>query len=150
MTAVDGPRPRLAPPLTGLVAVGVGGAVGATSRYLLGEILPDGGGFPWTTFAINVVGSFLLGALPALAVAQHRPILAQLLGTGFLGGFTTLSLYAEQTRALAAGGSGGTALAYLMGTLLACVLAGALAERFTTATDTAAERSRFEAEEGDR
>ncbi len=139
-------RPTLAPPLSGVLAVAVGGGLGALVRALLGEATPDGGGFPWTTFAINVVGSLLLGALPALALARRRAVVTQLLGPGFLGGFTTLSLYAEQGRALTAGGSGGTALAYLAGTLLACVLAVALADRLSTA----AQRDRIEAEEGDR
>ncbi len=146
MTAATRPTARTAPPASGLLAVGLGGALGATSRYLLGEALPDGAGFPWTTFVINVVGSFLLGALPALAVSRRRPVVAQMLGSGFLGGFTTLSLYAEQTRALAAGGSGATTLVYLAGTLLACVLAVIVADRFTTPL----QRSLIAAEEGDR
>lgn len=146
MTAGEGARLRTAPPASGLLAVALGGALGALTRSLLGEAWPDGGGFPWTTFAINVAGSFALGALPALAVARRRPVVAQLLGSGFLGGFTTLSLYAEQARALAAGGSGATALAYLGGTLLACLLAVVLADRLSTP----AQRRRFVEEEGDR
>lgn len=146
MTAADRPGTRTAPPASGLLAVGIGGALGASARYLLGEALPDGNGFPWTTFAVNVAGSFLLGALPALALARRRPEVAQLLGSGLLGGFTTLSLYAEQARALAAGGSPVTALAYLAATLLACLLAVVLADRLTSP----AWRRRVAAEEGDR
>ncbi len=57
------------------LAVAAGGAVGASLRYLLGEAVPDHDGFPWTTFAINVVGSFLLAALPAVDRVRRSPAL---------------------------------------------------------------------------
>ena len=78
--------------------------------------MPDGAGFPWTTFAINVTGSLALALLPALAVVRRRPVLAVALGPGVLGGYTTLSTYAEQGRALLADGRAGLAAAYLLGT----------------------------------
>ena len=87
-----------------LLAASVGGAVGALLRYLLGELAPDGSGFPWTTFAINVAGSVLLALLPALAAVRRRRVVAVALGPGVLGGFTTLSAYAEQGRGLLADG----------------------------------------------
>ena len=46
------------------VLVGVGGALGAILRYLLG-LLPYQGNFPFKTWAINLVGSFLIGWLSA-------------------------------------------------------------------------------------
>lgn len=132
-------------PTAGLVlAVSVGGALGALLRWALGVQVPDGGGFPWTTFAINVGGSFLLAALPALAVVRRHPVLPPFLGTGVLGGFTTLSAYAEQGRALFADGDLALATAYLVGTLLACVTAVVLAERLSTP----AELQEFADEEG--
>ena len=113
-----------------LLAASVGGAVGALLRYLLGELVPDGSGFPWTTFGINVVGSLLLALLPALAVVRQRRVLAVALGPGLLGGFTTLSAYAEQSRALLADGETLMAGSYLLGTLLACLVAVHLASRW--------------------
>lgn len=115
------------PPL--LLAVAVGGAVGAVLRWSLGEVAPDGSGFPWTTFAINVSGSFLLALLPAFAAVRARPALAAGLGPGLLGGYTTLSAYAEHGRALWSDGDGPLAAAYLLGTLVACLAAVALAAR---------------------
>ena len=120
-------RPSPSPSL--LVAAAVGGVLGALLRWELDVLVPDGGGFPWTTFAINVSGSFLLAALPALAAVRRRPVLPVFLGTGVLGGYTTLSTYAEQGRALLAGGSELLAAAYLLGTLGCCLVAVALAQR---------------------
>lgn len=130
--------------ILGLVAIG--GALGGCARYGLSEAFPDSGAsFPWTTFGINVVGSFLLALLPALSVVRRNPLLPPLLGTGVLGGFTTLSTYSEQARQLVADGAAGLAGVYVVGTLAACLLAVAVADRFSSA----AERTEFEDEEGD-
>lgn len=110
----------------------LGGAAGALARWALGVALPDGAGFPWTTFAINVVGSFLLALLPAFLVVRRSRLLTVGLGTGVLGGFTTLSTYSEQSRALLAAGRPGLAATYLLGTLAACLVAVAAARRFSS------------------
>jgi len=134
----------LHPYTVGLVAVG--GAIGASARYGLTEWFPDAGsGFPWTTFTINVVGSFLLAVLPALTLVRRNPHLPPLLGTGIIGGFTTLSAYSEQARSLVADGSVGLAGTYVIGTLVTCLVAVALADRFSSAPA----RDEFDVEEGD-
>ena len=118
------PAPRL------LAAVALGGALGALARWGLTSAFPsDGDAFPWATFAINVVGSFALAMLPVLAVVRRRRVLAAALGPGLLGGFTTLSAYSEQTRALLDHGRTGTAAIYLVGTLAACLVAVYAADR---------------------
>ncbi|MFC4784356.1 fluoride efflux transporter FluC [Nocardioides sp. MAHUQ-72] len=132
------PPPRL------VAAVAVGGALGALLRWGLGELFPDDHGFPWTTFAINVSGSFLLATLPAFYAVRRSPVLAAGLGTGVLGGYTTLSTCSEQTRHLLDAGDTGTALTYLLGTLFACVAVVALAHRLSSPL---AQRA-FEDEEG--
>ncbi|HSU75354.1 MAG TPA: CrcB family protein [Terrabacter sp.] len=132
------PPPRL------VAAVAVGGALGGLARWGLGELVPDGTGFPWTTFAINVSGSFLLATLPAFFAVRRSPVLAAGLGTGVLGGYTTLSTYSNQARALLAAGDGVLAAAYLLGTLGACLVAVAVAHRFSRPL---AQRA-FEDEEG--
>ncbi|CAN5472260.1 hypothetical protein BH09ACT12_BH09ACT12_17690 [soil metagenome] len=107
--------------------------MGAAVRYQLGSWVPDGSAFPWTTLAINVSGSFLLALLPALAFVRNSPEWTAALGPGLLGGFTTLSAYAEQSRALLADERLGAAAAYVVGTLAACLaavlLAGLLSRR---------------------
>lgn len=132
------PPPRL------VAAVAVGGALGALARWALGELAADGTGFPWTTFAINVSGSFLLATLPAFYAVRRSPVLAAGLGTGVLGGYTTLSTYSEQTRDLLDRGEPALAVAYLLGTLAACLAAVALAHRWSSPL---AQRA-FEDEEG--
>lgn len=111
------------PPRDDLAAVAVGGALGAASRYGLGLAFPDpvGSGFPWTTFAINVVGCLAIGVLAATA-PRHR-LVRPFLGAGFLGGFTTMSTYADQTRALLAAGHWAVALSYVVATLVAALVA---------------------------
>lgn len=128
-----------------LLAVAIGGAVGAVLRSSLTTAVPDGEGFPWTTFLVNVSGCFLLALLPAFAAVRRRPILPPLLGTGVLGGYTTLSAWSDQTRALVADGAVWVAAGYVVATLAACLLAVALADRFSTI----AARAEFEDEEGD-
>jgi len=108
------------------LAVALGGAIGALLRWTLGEVVPHGSGFPWTTFAINLTGSAALAALPALDVVRRRPALAAGLGPGLLGGYTTLSAFAEESRTLLAHGQTVTALAYLLATLAACLAAVAV------------------------
>lgn len=132
-------------PLHGLVllAVAVGGAAGAVLRHALNGV--GDGGFPWTTFAINVVGAFLLGLLPAAEWVRRRPLLPPLLGTGVLGGFTTLSAWSEETRALVDSGEVTLAGLYAVGTVAAAVVAVALADQFSSPSD----RAEFDEEEGD-
>src|SRR5690606_12766516 len=74
----DPPDQRLVRPVGPrlLLAASLGGAAGALLRHLLDEVAPDGAGFPWTTFAINLAGSFLLALLPALAGVRRHRVLA--------------------------------------------------------------------------
>ena len=75
-----------------------------------------------TCRSLNVAGTGLLALLPALPAVRRRPALAAGLGSGLCGGFTTLSAYSEQTRALLADGHAATAGLYAAGTLLACLV----------------------------
>lgn len=137
-------RPTTPPRL--FAAAAVGGAVGGVLRWTGGEVFADGAGFPATTFAINVVGSFLLALLPALPAVRRSRTAAVALGPGVLGGFTTLSAASEQTRALLASGDTPTAALYLLGTLGAALVAVAAASRLSSA----AQQARVESEGGDR
>ena len=102
----------------------LGGAAGAVARWSLTVALPVGaGGFPWTIMAVNVAGSGLLAALPLSRVVARRPWLTLLLGTGVLGGFTTMSAASADTFALLDGGHVGLAIGYCGGTVAAALLA---------------------------
>jgi CrcB protein len=67
--------------------VAIGGAVGSVLRYGAAVLF---GARPLTTFAVNVLGSFLIGLL---ASSSYEPRTRLLLGTGVLGGFTTFSAW---------------------------------------------------------
>ena len=120
-----------------LLAVAVGGALGAVARYgssLLGGLVF--GRDTWiTTFAINVFGSFLLGALAGLISrrVEHWQLLNGLVAIGFLGAFTTFSTYALETVRLWQEGRMVTGAAYAAGSVVAALAAAWLGSRFTLA-----------------
>jgi CrcB protein len=124
----DVPPPRVH--TTVLATIALGGAMGALARWAVAEALPHvPGEFPWDTLLTNVEGCFLIGVLMVLVVERwpDRRLVRPFFGTGILGGFTTFSTYAVDTRALFAAGHLGPAVAYLGGTLLlglAAVVAG--------------------------
>ncbi len=113
--------------VAGLVAlVAVGGAAGAVLRHLL--TLPAGGDeLLGVTLAINAVGSLLLGLLPLIDRVRRSEAYLVAVGPGLLGGFTTLSAVNEQGRALLADDRVLLGAAYLLGTLVVCVGAAAVA-----------------------
>lgn len=105
-----------------MLAVAGGGVVGALCRYGLQEAFPHRvDTFAWATWAINVVGCVLIGAL--MPLVADRPLLQPFLGPGVLGGFTTFSAYTVDVQRAIDHGAVGTALLYLGATLLAAVLA---------------------------
>lgn len=126
--------PVMTPAPQQLLAVAAGGAAGAVARHLVGETFPDGSGFPWTTFVINVVGSGLLAGLLLLPLARRSLLWRTALGPGLLGGFTTFSATSEQARVLLATGRSGLAATYVLGSLAACLLAVVLVGRMSPAS----------------
>lgn len=86
------------------VAVGLAGAVGAVARYLLDGAVQDrtSGFFPFGTFTVNVVGSFVLGVVAGLVLGHGvSGRLQAVVGAGFCGGLTTWSTVAWETVRLA-------------------------------------------------
>lgn len=107
--------------LVTVVGVGLGGAVGATVRWLVGEPLrsasPVVDAFPWSTFVVNVVGCLLIGLVSIGLPEQHR--MRPILVTGVLGGFTTMSAFAVELNDLADASRNDLAAIYLGATLAA-------------------------------
>lgn len=145
-------RPRPAHRRPGLLAlVALGGAAGTACRAGLNPAIPDIGGVSSTILLINVLGAFLLGllldSLARRGVDQGgRQRMRLLLGTGFLGGFTTYSTLATHTALLLSGGSPAAGIAYGLTTVLAgglatwagVAVAATLRPRSATGTGTAA------------
>lgn len=103
-----------------------GGAAGTLSRYGIAEALDAERLFPLATFCANVTGSFALGALLAVLLVREggaRDRLRLLLGTGFLGGYTTYSALAVETDALLRGDHVALGLTYAAGSVVAGLVA---------------------------
>ena len=89
-----------------VLAVGLGGALGAVARYGADQALSTHSTFPWSTFVVNVVGCFLIGWFSEV-LADSPDWLRNGMIVGLVGGFTTFSTFAYQAlenhAALAAG-----------------------------------------------
>lgn len=120
-----------------VVIVGLGGFIGSVLRYLISGWAHTllGERFPWGTLVVNIVGSFVLGALAPLAFEGHAlgPNARLFLFLGVLGGFTTFSSFSYETLALVQAGRLGAAALSASANLilgLAAVWAGGVAARF--------------------
>ena len=86
------------------LAVALGGAIGAVTRYGVSGWLHalTGAAFPVGTLAVNVAGSFVIGLVFQLATDRHivSPEVRLLLITGFCGALTTFSTFSFETLAL--------------------------------------------------
>lgn len=107
--------------------VAVGGAVGTLARHGIAEALDPDRLFPLATFLVNVTGSFALGALLAVLLVRDHSAPANrlrlLLGTGFLGGYTTYSALAVETDTLLRGDHVALGLTYAAGSVVAGLVA---------------------------
>lgn len=114
-----------------LLLVAGGGAIGTALRYGVALLLVREdvrNAFPWATFAVNVLGSFLLGMV-AEALAERRiwgVDARAVVGTGMLGGFTTYSSFNLETLRMIEAGEHGKAGLYVTATLVVCMVAGVL------------------------
>ncbi|AIV37964.1 fluoride efflux transporter CrcB [Streptomyces sp. MPA0124] len=122
--APERPRWRAQAPV--VAAVALGGGTGAAARYAASLWWPTPtGGFPWTTLGVNVVGCAVIGVFMVVVTevrSAHR-LVRPFFGTGVLGGFTTFSTYAVDSRTLFADGRVPAGLAHLAATPLAALTA---------------------------
>ena len=98
-----------------ILAVGLGGFIGAVLRYLIGLIpFKENMVFPVKTFCINIFGCLLIGLITVLASRnpEINPKWILFLKVGICGGFTTFSTFALETTDLIKGGHIGIAFLY--------------------------------------
>jgi CrcB protein len=118
-----------------LLAVFAGGALGTLTRAVLAHGLPhDPGAWPWATFAVNLLGAFLLGwwATRLLRAPDADPRARPFLATGVCGGLTTFSTLQLELVTLLRDGDLGLAVAYATASIvlgLGAVLGGRAAAR---------------------
>ena len=112
-----------------LLIIALGGALGAVSRFLLGNGLSRalGSALPYGTFVINIVGCFAMGLLMTIIVDREMiPAAWRLfLFVGFLGGFTTFSSFGYEALMLLTEGRMLAALAYAGGSVVLGLVAAA-------------------------
>jgi len=109
-----------------LLAVAAGGAVGASLRWILAGAVQRaaGGSFPWGTFVVNALGSFLLGFLFVYLIERSSTgeLMRLALTVGLLGAFTTFSTYSLESLRLLQAGAFGLAMANVVGQVIVCLL----------------------------
>lgn len=120
--------------LNTLFTVALGGAIGASGRYLVNVTATRviGHGYPAGTMIVNVLGSFLMGVLFVVLAKKGGNVWAPFLMTGVLGGFTTFSAFSLDTLALFERGQVASAAGYValsVGLSLAALVLGVYAAR---------------------
>lgn len=118
----------MSPHLFHFLSICLAGAVGTGARFLTSEFVQHtfGEAFPHSTFLINITGSFLFSVIMVIGLntTALSPTLRIVLTTGLLGGFTTYSSFNYETLQYFQNGEFGRGIIYMVGTVLACLLAG--------------------------
>lgn len=108
-----------------MLAIAAGGAVGAVMRWLLAGSIQRlaGGAFPWGTFAVNALGSFLIGFLFVYLVERSSAGELLRLGVtvGLLGALTTFSTFSLESLRLLQSGALTLALGNILGQVVVCL-----------------------------
>ncbi|MCW8979909.1 MULTISPECIES: fluoride efflux transporter CrcB [Altibacter] len=104
-----------------LLLVFLGGGLGSSLRYWIGTLLAsERNGFPMATFAVNMIGSVLIGIILGFALKSNT--LSQntvlFLATGFCGGFTTFSAFAYENQIFLKSGDLMSFAGYTLGSLI--------------------------------
>ena len=120
-----------------LLLVYVGGGLGSMARYMVGvaALRTFGPNWPYGTFAVNVIGGFIMGCL--VGFLAHRDLsdperLRIFIGVGILGGFTTFSSFSLDAAAMIERKDYGLAAGYIalsVALSIGALFAGLIASR---------------------
>jgi fluoride exporter len=109
-----------------ILAIAIGGALGAVSRYLIIGLVTDwlGKNFPYGTLAVNVIGSFFIGILYVIVVQKMHasPELKSIMVVGFLGAFTTFSTFSLEAFNFINEGLVLNAITYILSSVILCII----------------------------
>ena len=107
-----------------IIAVAVGGAIGAVARYGISKIpCLTGHDFPWMTFAANIIGAIVIGIIAGLMIDPGRLTPGQTLffKTGFCGSLTTFSTFSLEALALLESGKIVLGSIYIALSVILCI-----------------------------
>lgn len=110
------------------VFVFIGGGLGSVLRYLISILIPATS-FPYATFIVNIIGSFLIGcfvAYNAQTTIGHNNTMFLFLTTGICGGFTTFSTFSKESYMMLQQQQWGFFVSYIVLSIILCLGATAL------------------------
>ncbi|HMK04818.1 MAG TPA: fluoride efflux transporter CrcB [Ferruginibacter sp.] len=101
--------------LKNILLVGLGGGIGSILRYC-SSLLINSKYFPWSTFLVNIMGSFIIGLVIAFSLrdGSFSNNWKLFLATGICGGFTTFSAFSAENLTLFQNGKYGMAILYMI------------------------------------
>jgi CrcB protein len=105
-----------------VLAIALGGALGAPARYEVSRLVHVANDtFPWATFWTNVTGSVVLGFVLVLLIERFPPsrYARPFFAVGFLGAYTTMSTFMVETALLVRDGAVGIAAVYVAASMMA-------------------------------
>ena len=109
-----------------VLAVGLGGGIGALARYYVAAaIQPAGAACNWGIFAVNITGGLLMGIIVEASALKLNlsPEIRAFLTVGILGGYTTFSSFSLDSALLLQKGEYVLAAAYVVGSVILSILA---------------------------
>ena len=109
-----------------VLAVGLGGGMGALARYYIaGWVQPPGSEFNWGIFVVNITGGLLMGMIVEASALKLNlsPELRNFLTVGILGGYTTFSTFSLDSALMLQKGQFGLAAAYIVGSVTLSIIA---------------------------